>query len=217
MRLTRVVTGLLAAVLLAGWAEGRASAGMQLLETNAVLNTGVWTYTYSVTLSTGSQINSGTITSPGAQVAVTGGDFFALVDFNGYVASSANVSGLTTASGATWQVVTSNLGLLATDGATVGTDSSSIINVNFQYVGTGLGANTTQSIVGNPTSLGSFTLQSTLGPGSNNIKYQAQGETIFSPPTDQSNQGSVTGPVPEPASLSVLALGAVGLLLRRRR
>ena len=215
MKFTRIVSGLFAAALLSGWAGGSAKAAITLVE-NSATQASDWTYTYAVTLTSGSQINSGTATSSGT-VPTAGGDFFKLVDFNGYVASSFNVAGLSTLNGGQWQVVVGNLGLTPTDLAAVGVDSSSIPNVNFQYVGTGNGASNNQSLIG-PLSLGTFTIHSTIGPGAvANVTYQSQCETIPSPPTDQSNQGVVIGPVPEAASLGLLAVGALGLLVRRRR
>jgi len=210
--------------MLAGWGAGQVDAkSIVLAETNATGPvSGQYTYTYSVTLTGGSEINSGGITSPaGGLVAQTNGDYFALIDFPGYVTGSATTS-VTTVGGAAWQITTPLTGLLPVDGVIV-PDNAGIINVDFQYVGTGAGTVDSQTIaVASDTSLGSVTLKSTQAPnGSSGLFYSAQDEATATS-LHQSNQGLVLGPTPsfgtpEPASLALLGLGALGLIIRKRR
>jgi len=216
----RVVVGALAAAaLLASWSAGTARAHSIILNATNVTGpvAGIYTYTYSVLVTGGSQINSGTVTAAGGQVPTAGGDYFRLIDFGGYVTGSASGSLLTTVGGASWQVSTSLTGLTATDNVIV-PDNASILNINFQYIGTNVGLNGTQSIKAvADTSIGSVTLQSTLPAGAGNIMYYGAQDENTSTGTDQSNQGLMNGPVPEPASLGILGLGVLGLLARRTR
>jgi len=218
MELRKAVVGVLAtAAVLAGWERAEAKS-IVLLETNATFTSPNWTYTYSVTLTGGSEINSGTITSPaGGLVAHADGDFFDLIDVRGYVAGSAVASALTTVGGATWNITTPNSGLLPTDGVSV-PDNAGILNVDFQYVGTNAGNAGGQSIVAaTDTSLGSITLKSIFAPTSSAVVVYGGQDENSSTGLDQSNQGLLFGPTPEPASVGLLGLGALSLLVRRRR
>jgi len=192
---------------------------------------GVYTYTYSVSLNpvsstVNSEINSGTTVNAGGIVGATDGDFFALIDFAGYVAGSADASLLSTAGGASWTVSTPATGLTPTDLVT-GPDSASVLNIDFQYTGTDAGVFGVQSLVtpgaGLELALGTITLKSTIAPTALGDRYTAQDENLGTH-SDQSNQGFVDGPtaVPLPAAawmgLSTLCgAGALSLLRKRRQ
>jgi hypothetical protein len=193
------------------------------------LSGGQWTYTYNVFLNSPdttheSIINSGPASpapaDPSTKVAANAGDFFNIVDINGYVGGSATAS-LTQNALGVWQILASASGLWPTDGTTV--PDTALMNVSWQYVNSAnngtLNSDSIHSGINNSLAIGTVSYKSTIAPGAtNNLRYTGQDNTTVNG-TDQSNQGFVTGPnaVPVPSAVWAGAVLLSGVVVRRMR
>lgn len=169
---------------------------------------------------TGADYTYRAVASP-ATTQVRPGDYFSLIDFNGYVGLLASTLG------PDW--VYSDPFTTPPPPNQAFADSGAIRNPLFTYVGS-----TFQVDPSGQTILGTFTLRSTnyIGPA-NNITYASQdhyndlndpGNVFGQNGTLQGNSGRTTGPgatsVPEPGSLALVLPGLLPLgfvLLRRRK
>jgi len=222
----KILMGAAMAVALAVGASTAQANTIKLLDVSVTGPDGFgeYTYTYSVSLvaETGvtSTINSGAPTpGVGPVLHPFEGDFFALVDFVGYVPGSADASGLLAVLPAAWSTSVKPIGLIPTGYFAPPTpDAVGEPNVIFQYVGSGA-APEALSMTSGTLPLGLITLKSTLPPTATaQLFYEAQ--DFDSPPDeDQANQGKVIGPsaVPVPAAVWTGGLMLGGLVVRRMR
>jgi hypothetical protein len=199
---------------------------------SATFNGVDFTYVYSVSenapnSTNQSRIDSGTastLTAAGGTALTTNGDFFELIDFGGYVAGSAT-SGLLTVGGASWSISVTNGQLIPVTGATV--PDGAAPDIIFQYVGTGGGTLSAQSIVtpvGLDLALGTITLHSTIAPTTLADRYVGQDFNTTTPGSQTANNGFVDGPtaVPLPSAAwmglsTLLAAGVVAGIRKRVR
>jgi hypothetical protein len=139
---------------------------------------------------------------------VTTGDFFTIYDFGPFVAGTAVAP-------AGWTFSFSNLG--PTPSGVLPPDDPSIVNITWTYTGPTLHES---SNIG-PFSIATAGVQTE--PSLRTGYFAAQATSGPNPTTKLNNVGRITVPtlvpVPEPTTLSLLALGAIGAAFRtvRRR
>jgi hypothetical protein len=134
----------------------------------------------------------------GGGSAVQVGDFVTFYDILGFVSGSAPAG---------WTVTTANVGVTPPNVSPP--DSPTILNVTYTYNG---------APIAGPTNLVGFSFISTFG--ATGLGWFASDSTSISGPTSGTavqTIGRLVTPVPEPASLAALGLGAVALLRRRAR
>jgi len=178
----------LAAVVCFWCGQARADV-VSLTGTSTV--TGGTAYNYSLSIASGEQINPG--------------DFFRVYDFGSFNGVVATPAGFTFSSALTNPTPPPNVILSHGDDAT-------IPNLTWTYTGT-------TPIVG-PTIVTGFSADSTSSQTT--VKdfasrfTESTGQTAGAP-VDSVGSISVPAPVPEPATVGLLAAGTIGLLARRRR
>lgn len=189
----------------------------------SVTGAGPFTWTYNGNVSTLARVNPAGVGTPGpGGVGPAPGDFFTFYDFAGLISGSETAP-------AGWIVQEQNLG--ATPGfnliggfndahypGIIPADDPGITNVTFRYTGA--------PVLGGPTPLGVFTINSTTNLGIVDSASSADHVNNPGDPTDNlSESANLTvfrasaAAVPEPGTMALFGLGAVGILfkLRRRR
>ena len=183
--------GVAGTLLLLGTMSAPAQAGFTItLDPGSPTGAGPYTYSYTATIAPGDVIGTG--------------DFFRIYDFSGYVPGS-----ISAPAGWAASVATSNPtpppNVILSHG-----DDPLIPNLIFTYTGAAI---TTPSISG-------FTAQSTFGFLGAIKDFAGRVRKADGSSVDSVGDVRVPGPVPEPASLVSLGLGAAAVLAaagRRRR
>jgi hypothetical protein len=159
--------------------------------TVTLTGTGTYLYSYEIFVTNAQDVNTG--------------NFFRFYDFNGLVSVVSAPIGWSAAVTATSPpVVIPGIGTITPN------DSAGIPNVTFTYSG--------PTILGGPTSLGIFQLESTLPPGL--VRPFAGSGTDKITGIANGNITNYIAPVPEPgeyAAMGIFGAGLLGLMVRARR
>jgi hypothetical protein len=190
-----------------------------------------YTYTYDIELTPNNYLQNASTTPTNLPSSVTILDF-GVVSGTPTLSSGFGVDGADVTATSDWSVSTQLTGatsplpdkmyfagspgtfiLDGSSGGVFGPDSASLTNITLEYTGAGLATSLNQR------SLIQLTISSSLVPGPNPLSLSLDGDPFTSSEDAETYNISTTTitAVPEPASIGLLGIGALGLLRRRRR